>query len=523
AVADVEAVQNRCRADSVVLERLANASEIEAAASAPPAVRLRHRTIGVAMPGLAGEALAKRWDLLPVGVRSALSGAIRELVTNAEKHSGAIEVTVDIRAEGDGLRVVVRDQGNGFSPEITTERGLRTSVRDRLAEEEIDFDLRSAIGHGVEAEMTWRSRADRGATEVDDFRRNVDGIRMIGALLMSSLMAAGGILLTLANHVGEVSPDYVLATLVVTTTFFVWRSWHRHDRLTDTAAATLILVAPLAFLLSGASAHFGSGYNLAWQALAPIFPLFVLVAGKPGRWVAAGVGAYSAVATTAALALAQTEAATATTFVILATGLVWLAGWGEFNRQLRRVATRAVSELEATARADEEAEARATAALIRARWRLAGIESTADLLHELSTSSDVISDDVRRRCLREETYLREVILLPPELVNIGAWFCQALSIARDREVDMKVRSGSHDVPARAAERLGQYLVDATAKVEPGTTMIASLFDADNGPEFRLVADDSVVAVLAQTHDWGTDLAVEINDFASQVLIQAAPR
>ncbi len=524
AVADIDAVRDRCRADARVLEQLVSASEDAAAAAASPEAGLARHSIAVITPGLSGGALSACWSGLPDGVRVAFSGAITELVTNAEKHAGVPEVSVDVTADSAGVRVVVSDQGRGFAPAHVTERGLASSVRTRLAEEGITLELHTASDAGVRAEMAWQPAAATAAADSGggDFRRDVNRIRMTGALLMSSLVAAGGIGLGPVNHPGTFTPDYLLAAVVVGVSVAVWRSWRRHERLTGPATAALIVVAPVAFLISGSSVGFGSGYNLAWQAVAPIGPIFILVAGARARQVALGVSAYAAVAVAAATLLADTTTALTTTLVIMTTGLVWVTGWGVFNLQLRAIAARAVRELEVTARTEEAVDAQEAAALIRARWRMAGIESAADLLRELAETMDPTSEEAQRRCGREETYLREVIQLRPELVNAGGWFCQALSTAREREVDLRVRSGTQDVEVAIAERLGRYLVDATAAVAPGTVLVASLFDSEDGPQFRLVTADDRVAPLAAGRDWGDTLEFEIQRYEAQVLVRVGP-
>jgi hypothetical protein len=145
------------------------------------------------------------------------------------------------------------------------------------------------------------------------------------------------------------------------------------DRLTGALAAALVVVAPIAFLASGASVDLGQGYNLAWQCIAPATLLFIMVAGtRSARLVAVGMTVYALVGASAALGLTNAAEPAATTAVMLAAGLVWVAGWNLFDLRLRRMAARAVREHEVAVRADEAAGARATAALVRARRRLAG-------------------------------------------------------------------------------------------------------------------------------------------------------
>lgn len=533
AVADLGAVRARCHADTEVLEHLMSSSGLDLTAHESPEAPLARRTITVDLTGLSGQPLADLWANLPLGVRAALGGAVGELVTNAEKHAGVPRVSVDIRAgatdvadvaDGGGVRVVVSDQGGGFVVEDVAERGLASSVRARLAEEGIAFDLHTAPGAGVRATMEWRADSDQDAGEAADFRVSVDRVSMIGALLISALLAAAGIFLGAVNHPGEFTPDYLMAALVITTTLLAWRSWRRHDRLTGAMSALLVVTAPIAFLVSGSGVDFGQGYVLAWQCVAPAMLLFIVVAGsRSARVVATGMAAYAAVGAAAALALTTTPAAAAVTFIMLATGLVWVGGWVLFNLRLRRMAARAIREHEAAVRADEAAEAQATAAQVRARWRLAGIESAADLLRALGSTLDPASPEARHRSGLEETYLRQVVLLPPELVNIGAWFCQALSTARERDVNLQVRSGPHDIAPGTADLLGQYVVDATTVVDPGTDLVVSLLEGRDGLQLRLVATDSRIAELARERDWESGLELEIQQYAQQVLVRVGPR
>lgn len=527
AVADVEAVRARCRADVGVLEQLLDDSQHEVAGSASLEDAWARHAITVDLPGLSGPDLAATWARLPLGIRAALSGAVGELVTNAEKHAGVTSMSVDVRSTGgDGISVVVTDHGRGFAAGSTPERGIASSVRARLAEEGIDLDLRAAVDQGVRAEIRWQPTAERGVGGGGDLAQDVDRIRMIGALLIASLTAAGSVVLSAANHPGRFTPDYLLAALAVATTLLVWRSWRRHERLTATTSAVVVVTAPIAFLISGASVDFGRGYNLAWQAVAPALLLFILVAGaRAGRLVAviAGVAVYSVVAVLAAVAIADTGDATTTTLVVLATGLAWVAGWGIFNKQLRGMAARAVREHEVAVLADEAAEAQAAAALIRARWRVAALENTAALLRELADSLDPGSPEAVRRSRREEAYLRELTQLPLELVHAGTWFFQALSAARAREVNLKVRTGTTDLPPGDVEQVGRFLLDATTTVAPGTDLVATLFDTGDGPTLRLVADDAALATLARERPWRSGIETEVQQFGHQLLVQVAPR
>jgi len=58
---------------------------------------------------------------------------IGELVTNAVKHAHAGVIAVDWRAERDGWRLVVADDGRGLPSEASVERGLGSKLLTRMA------------------------------------------------------------------------------------------------------------------------------------------------------------------------------------------------------------------------------------------------------------------------------------------------------------------------------------------------------------------------------------------------------
>ena len=75
---------------------------------------------------------------------------VQEALTNAVRHSKAARVTVSV-ANGDGLAVIVRDDGLGFEPEARTSRGKRlglTSMRDRASALGGRLSIDSAPGRG---------------------------------------------------------------------------------------------------------------------------------------------------------------------------------------------------------------------------------------------------------------------------------------------------------------------------------------------------------------------------------------
>jgi signal transduction histidine kinase len=84
-------------------------------------------------------------------VEAALYFCAVEAVQNAVKHAGASSVSVDLSRPDGALRLVVRDDGVGFDPSRTPDRGLG-NMRDRIDAVGGTWSLRTAPGRGVEVE-----------------------------------------------------------------------------------------------------------------------------------------------------------------------------------------------------------------------------------------------------------------------------------------------------------------------------------------------------------------------------------
>ncbi|TFV53517.1 ATP-binding protein [Blastococcus sp. TF02A-35] len=86
---------------------------------------------------------------------AALGAATREALVNAAKHSGADSADLYTEVTPQQVSVFVRDRGKGFDPETVPDdrRGLRDSVRGRLARLGGTTLVRSAAGEGTEIEL----------------------------------------------------------------------------------------------------------------------------------------------------------------------------------------------------------------------------------------------------------------------------------------------------------------------------------------------------------------------------------
>ncbi|MEV1116321.1 ATP-binding protein [Actinosynnema sp. NPDC049800] len=91
---------------------------------------------------------------LPPDVVEEIVAAVRELLTNVDKHARAHRVWLTVLHERRHVTVTVRDNGVGFAPDLDTGGlGLRVSVGARVERLAGQVRIRSSPGHGTEVEL----------------------------------------------------------------------------------------------------------------------------------------------------------------------------------------------------------------------------------------------------------------------------------------------------------------------------------------------------------------------------------
>ncbi|MEU3624832.1 hypothetical protein BS329_17970 [Amycolatopsis coloradensis] len=98
---------------------------------------------------------------VPGQVAEAVTGAVREALTNVGKHAAATTTTVRVASDemGTCLEVVVTDDGHGFDTTAVppTRHGLRRSIQGRMAAVDGYADVQSTIGTGTTITLRWSS------------------------------------------------------------------------------------------------------------------------------------------------------------------------------------------------------------------------------------------------------------------------------------------------------------------------------------------------------------------------------
>src|SRR3954447_8551210 len=123
----------------------------------------RSQSVNTAITQATGEVAARdhiklELDVVP-GIRlpppcaDALIRIACEAVSNAARHSGAAQVSLSLRSQGEGVRLRVSDDGSGFDPRSRAGGFGLTSMRDRAASVGGDLRISSVPGRGTEVEV----------------------------------------------------------------------------------------------------------------------------------------------------------------------------------------------------------------------------------------------------------------------------------------------------------------------------------------------------------------------------------
>lgn len=96
-------------------------------------------------------------SLVPASVALAMVRAVREALTNVERHAGVRAATLSVRIGGDCVVVVLDDAGVGFHPGGVPRscRGIRSSVVERMAAAGGGATVTSRPGEGTVVRLVW--------------------------------------------------------------------------------------------------------------------------------------------------------------------------------------------------------------------------------------------------------------------------------------------------------------------------------------------------------------------------------
>jgi len=506
AISDLDLVRELCARDVETLEVLIAGSTIEAELDLERIVDLS--ALAVRREGLEDDDLARVVSLLPAQVTRALGGAVHEALLNVAKHAGTSEVTLLVADEDGELVVAVTDRGIGFDGRTVPGRGLAESVVARSAAVGIDVTVTTAPGAGTQVRFGYPLRPRKGVPEVhstphghEDFIETVATIRDRASWFWTAATVFVGVVIEFTNRFGSLKWTYGMLAVVTGVGVLAWRDVRRRGTLSPAVATVVGAGAPVAFLLALAGVGFGHDEAILWQAIGASPPLVILlVHARTKVPLALAVIGVLLAAVMATVGVAQDAPQVAAVIPIGAVvALSVLAGGHLFSRTIEQVAGRAAAEQRAVAAARLESAALEAAATARDRWRHAGLQRCASLLRRLATGSvDPTNPATRAECAEEESYLRQVILLDPELFRMGHWLARGLAQARVREARLVVRTGDRDVEDdETAAELGDLLSEVVGSAPRGSEITVSLFATRDGLRFGLVGPTPLVTLAQQ--------------------------
>jgi signal transduction histidine kinase len=175
---DLAQVMNRCRQDvALIQDALGDPGDLPAGTRRRSGDLLSEMRAVVADMRARGLSVHAQIDdgaapAIPAQVALALSGAVREALSNVAAHAGTGEAWVLVRLtapEGDGgalrhVDVTVRDEGAGFDRALVdpARLGLRRSITERAAECGGLGSVWSQPGQGTVVRLSWPGAAHRG-------------------------------------------------------------------------------------------------------------------------------------------------------------------------------------------------------------------------------------------------------------------------------------------------------------------------------------------------------------------------
>ncbi|MFC7548887.1 sensor histidine kinase [Plantactinospora sp. GCM10030261] len=169
AVRSGQALRDRAATDLRTLDDLADARAESVTTDSARGVRLDDR-LRAALAGRPGPPASLPSVTTPPAVAAALTNAVREALSNVDRHAPGSAVEISLSRAANAVVVEVADDGPGFDPSgVPTHRyGLRESVYGRLAAVGGAALVDSSPGHGTRVRLTWPAGGAPAATGPED-------------------------------------------------------------------------------------------------------------------------------------------------------------------------------------------------------------------------------------------------------------------------------------------------------------------------------------------------------------------
>lgn len=491
---DVREVRERCGRDVEAVDAVLRGQHSEIPQGfQPSALTVPHGT-ELRRTGLDDDEVDRHVAQLPTSVSGAVQAAVAELVRNASKHSGADRVRLDVRAHPRSLVVTVSDAGRGFDGRLIAGRGLAESVVARCREADVDVAISTAPDVGTTVTLTIALDAPNPVTSEPDSAegtgRVAETIRRTACWRFAAVIVAFGAVDIVVRQPPRPGTAYAMLAAVAGLSWLAARACRDGCTLPGWLTGLMLSAIPACFLGGLAAIDFGRAEVDDWPIIVmTALPVIVLIARKSMAAFLIGIGllALTAAVTTYVL-WRSTPAAAAVIPAGAVTQLAIISAWVVLRQVMDSIGAEHQRTLRELADDRLEREARDRIGAARARWTNAGTRRSVAVLRRIANGEAHPAErSVQRECGEAERYLRQVLLLSPEIVHMSPWLGQALSEARAKSVSLMLRPGAVDASSeQLATTFGHVVLACIDAVSSGVELGLGLFPGENGPQMLLV-------------------------------------
>ena len=390
---------------------------------------------GLRAGGLDVDVVLDSLEDVPDRVRGAILTAVRESLTNIARHAHARRAWVLVRVRDDpstSVRVEVRDDGIGFDPaRVPLGFGLDRAISGPMQEVGGTARVQSRRGEGTRVVLEWASRRSDA----------IDRYRAVGRGFVLPAAASFGL--------------FLAATASL--------AWLQFDH-PPISATDVALVAVLGILISLATpeAPMPWGLIITISALGPLFALLQASAGGStdaafgGGWALAAIAAFFMTAGAIGPRWAGVPLVLSWLLVegdplgtVLQPATVVVVGGSLIGRSLRRDSLAVeVAHLQRVSAETALDVTRESLARLRARYGALEDSEAIELLRGIVDGrSDPEDPDVRRRAGLEETFIRNLVRIDPEVDRLREMAARLSRSAHRRGVHLRADLSLPGMPA----------------------------------------------------------------------------
>ena len=492
ATASVSEIRSQCANDLQQLEALRQ--QRRNVPSAGFTTLFSHTGLRVYREGLDNDELELVTRELGTRRVSGMVAAAREALNNVRKYAGTGQATVGIWLEGRRLLLEVRDQGTGFVGDLPPGHGIMESIFKRGSDFGFSANLRTLPGEGtvvsLAAELDHERTDSRSLIDwgnAADIPSVIQRMKNRAALLWSLGAAAVSIMLTFSVNPGELEILVPMCALLLCLWFYA-----AITRTTGARGAAILACAavPVVFFLTAIATGFGSRLPTNWQALAPTSAFVLLSISRYSRLLTVIALPLWGLAIAASAWIALKTSLEDMAIVVLAgiVGMGFIYAWLRYLSTVASLAETTASRYRQALAAQVRMDADEAAQNTYKRWLEAGLEHAIALLRKIASGQANPSHrEVQQACATEESYLRQLLAIGPELVHLGPKVLPVIRSARERSMDFALRLGSRDArDEHIAEEISQVLYSGLAAARSSDRIAATIYPRQNDLQLTVV-------------------------------------